>query len=80
MKLKKTLKIAAVWAMLSLLCAPVLLIANEQPDGEPQRWLVNLTGWAWLGLLVWIGKRTDVLGRIRRTEFWRFVGSIQKIG
>ncbi|MDR2806285.1 MAG: hypothetical protein LBB85_11755 [Dysgonamonadaceae bacterium] len=49
-----TLKYAVLILLVNILCAPCLLIFNEQPESEPQKWWINLIGFAYTGILIFI--------------------------
>ena len=53
----KTLKIIGLYTAAGILFAPCLCIFNEQPDGVPQHWYVNLFGLAYACGLYLAGKR-----------------------
>ncbi|MDR1112219.1 MAG: hypothetical protein LBL18_00435 [Bacteroidales bacterium] len=43
----KTIKLIASVAALCIVFAPCLLTFNEQPENEPQNWMVNFAGIAY---------------------------------
>jgi hypothetical protein len=53
----RTLKIIGLYIAFSIIILPCVCIFNEQPDSEPQRWHINLFGFAYAYGLYLIGKR-----------------------
>jgi hypothetical protein len=48
-----TLKRIIIILLANIIAAPCLLVLNEQPDGEPQRWWINIAGFAYILALVY---------------------------
>jgi hypothetical protein len=51
-----TLKRIIIILLTNIIAAPCLLVLNERPDGEPQRWWINITGFAYIGILALVYK------------------------
>jgi hypothetical protein len=53
----KTLKIIGLYIAFSIIVFPCLCIFNEQPDSDPQRWYINLFGFAYAYGLFFINSK-----------------------